>query len=942
MSINKIIIKGAKEHNLKNIDLEIPKNRLVTITGLSGSGKSSLAFDTLYAEGQRRYVESLSTYARQFLGQMKKPDVDFIEGLSPAISIEQKATSHNPRSTVGTVTEIYDYLRLLFARIGRPHCYKCGLAISSMSIDQITDRVMNLPEKTKIIILSPLIINQKGTHEKTLKTLKKDGFARLRINNEIYEINELPVINKTKKHTIDVVIDRLIIKSGIEKRVTDSLELALSLSNGIVTILDFSSSNEILLNEKSSCIKCGVSYPEFTPANFSFNSPQGACLVCDGLGVITEFDPNLIVPDKELSLRQGAISVWAGRDSVQFAEFLDALTSFYNESIYTPFKKLSKKFKDVLFLGSGKVKIPFFFQRGERRIVYKKKFEGVIPNLEKRYHETNSSMSREEIKKYMNFVTCSQCKGTRLNKASSFVKVAEKNIGEITSLSIEQCEIFISQILLQGQEKLIAKGIIKEITERLMFLRNVGLDYLTLNRSAATLSGGESQRIRLATQIGSKLTGVLYVLDEPSIGLHQRDNKRLLNTLLNLRDVGNSVLIVEHDEETMLASDHIIDMGPAAGINGGQVVFSGTPDKLLKNCNSLTGEYLSGKKRIKIPKKRRKINNKILVIKGASANNLKDIKVSFPLGCFICVTGVSGSGKSTLVLTTLYRILANQFFNSRLPAGSYVQVKGLNFLDKVIHINQSPIGRTPRSNPVTYTGIFTFIRELFAKTPEARAMGYKIGRFSFNVKGGRCEACSGDGILKIEMHFLPDVYVPCDVCNSKRYNRETLDIKYKGKNIAEILNLTVNQAMKFFDKIPYIKSKLQTLIDVGLGYIKIGQPATTLSGGEAQRIKLAKELSKKSTGKTIYILDEPTTGLHTDDINRLLSVLNRFVESGNTVVVIEHNLDVIKYADHIIDLGPEGGHKGGKVIGCGTPEEIAKLKNSYTGIFLKKILNKSK
>ncbi|OQY02143.1 MAG: excinuclease ABC subunit A [Desulfobacteraceae bacterium 4572_130] len=940
MSINKIIIKGAREHNLKNINLEIPKNSLVTITGLSGSGKSSLAFDTLYAEGQRRYVESLSTYARQFLGQMKKPDVDFIEGLSPAISIEQKATSHNPRSTVGTVTEIYDYLRLLFARTGKPYCYKCGLKISSMSIDQITDRVMNLPEKTKIIILSPLIINQKGTHEKTLKTLKKDGFARVRINNEIYEINELPVINKTKKHTIDIVIDRLIIKSGIEKRITDSLELALSLSNGIVTILDFSSNNEFLLSEKSSCVKCGVSYPEFKPTNFSFNSPQGACPACDGLGAITEFDPDLIVPDKELSLRQGAVSVWVGRDSVQFAEFLDALTSFYNESIYTPFKKLAKKFQDVLFRGSGKVKIPFFFQRGEKRIIYKKKFEGIIPNLERRYHETNSSMSREEIKKYMNFVTCSQCKGTRLNKASSFVRVAEKTIGEITSLSVEQCEIFISQISLQGQEKLIAKGIIKELTERLMFLRNVGLDYLTLNRAAATLSGGESQRIRLATQIGSKLTGVLYVLDEPSIGLHQRDNKRLLNTLLNLRDIGNSVLIVEHDEETMLASDYIIDMGPAAGINGGQVIFSGTPNKLLKNCNSLTGEYLSGKKRIEVPEKRRKINNKALVIKGAGANNLKNINVSFPLGCFICVTGVSGSGKSTLVLTTLYRILANQFFNSCLPAGNYVQVKGLNFLDKVIHINQSPIGRTPRSNPVTYTGIFTFIRELFAKTPEARAMGYKIGRFSFNVKGGRCEACSGDGILKIEMHFLPDVYVPCDICNSKRYNRETLDIKYKGKNIAEILDLTVNQAIKFFDKISYVKSKLQTLVDVGLGYIKIGQPATTLSGGEAQRIKLAKELSKKSTGKTIYILDEPTTGLHTDDINKLLSVLNRFVESGNTVVVIEHNLDVIKYADHIIDLGPEGGDKGGKVIGCGTPEEIAELKNSYTGIFLKKILSK--
>jgi len=939
MANENIIIKGAREHNLKNIDVTIPRNRLVTITGLSGSGKSTLAFDTLYAEGQRRYVESLSTYARQFLGQMEKPDVDFIEGLSPAISIEQKSASHNPRSTVGTVTEIYDYLRLLFSRVGTPYCHKCGLPISSMTIDQITDRVMSLEELSKIIILAPVIADQKGGHEKALKQLKTDGYPRVRIDGEIYATDELPLLKKTLQHKVEAVVDRLIVKPGIEKRMSDSMELALTLGRGTVIILNLTDNHETFFSESSSCVKCGVSYPEFIPASFSFNSPQGACPKCDGLGTMTEFDPDLIVPNHELSLREGAMAPWTGKDSVQFAEFLDALTTFYNEDIYTPFSKLTAKFQKVLLSGSGKQEIPFYFEKEGKRITYKKKFEGIIPNLKRRYHETDSNHSREDIKQYMNFTSCSECKGTRLNKASSSVRVGEKNLFEITALSIEKAELFFKELELTGQKATIARGIINEIRARLGFLTNVGLNYLTLNRSATTLSGGESQRIRLATQIGSKLTGVLYVLDEPSIGLHQRDNKRLIDTLLNLRDIGNSVLVVEHDEETMLSSDYIIDMGPGAGIKGGEVVFSGTPQELLRASNSLTGDYLSGKKRIEVPKLRRKPKD-FLTITGASTNNLKEIDVSFPLGCFTCVTGVSGSGKSTLVLTTLFRILANRIYNSRLAAGKHTGVLGLNFLDKVIHIDQSPIGRTPRSNPGTYTGIFTFIREIFAKTPEARAMGYKSGRFSFNVKGGRCEACTGDGIIKIEMHFLPDVYVTCDLCKGKRYNRETLDIRYRGKSIADVLDMTVNQAVKFFDRITAIRTKLETLVDVGLGYVKIGQAGTTLSGGEAQRIKLARELSKKSSGRTIYILDEPTTGLHTDDIKRLLSVLDSLVDLGNTVVVIEHNLDVIKYADHVIDLGPEGGEGGGEVLGFGTPEEIAGIKGSHTGHYLKEVLKR--
>ncbi|SDT97475.1 excinuclease ABC subunit UvrA [Desulfobacula phenolica] len=940
MDTDKIIIEGAREHNLKNINVEIPRNSFTVITGLSGSGKSTLAFDTLYAEGRRRYVESLSTYARQFLGQMDKPDVDSIIGLSPAISIEQKTASHNPRSTVGTVTEIYDYLRLLFARIGKPYCYKCGSPISSMSVDQITDRVMAMEEKSKIIILAPLITGQKGSHEKLFAKIKKEGFARVRVDFDIYLMDDLPKLEKNKKHVIDVVVDRLVIKDGIEKRLADSLELALSMSEGQVTLLDLTHDKETLFSETASCVKCGISYPELTPASFSFNSPQGACTKCDGLGSITQFDPDLIVPDKNLSLRQGAIIPWENRDSVQFMEFLDALVTHYKTDIYTPFKELSPEFQQVLLYGSKKEEIPFYVERMEKKIVYKKTFEGVIPNLKKRYHEADSAYTKESIKKFMNYKPCSFCNGTRLNKASGSVRVGDKTIWEITSLSIRHSGEFISSLKLKDKDQIIADRITRELAERLGFLQNVGLEYLTLDRSAATLSGGESQRIRLATQIGSKLTGVLYVLDEPSIGLHQRDNARLLATLINLRNLGNTVLVVEHDEETILASDHIIDIGPAAGVKGGEVVFSGPPEELIKSETSLTGLYLSGKKSIQIPEKRRKGTGKFLTIYQANSNNLKNIDVSFPLSCFTCVTGVSGSGKSTLVLSTLYQILANRINRSKKMTGSFQDIKGLEHIDKVVHIDQSPIGKTPRSNPGTYTQVFNPIRDLFSKTREAKARGYKPGRFSFNVKGGRCEACSGDGIIKIEMHFLPDVYVACDVCKGKRYNRETLDIKYKDKNIDQVLNMTINQAVRFFENISSIRTKLATLQEVGLGYIKLGQAATTLSGGEAQRIKLAKELTKKGTGKTIYILDEPTTGLHSDDINKLLFVLNKLVDANNTVVVIEHNLDVIKCADHVIDLGPEGGEKGGQIVALGTPEDIAKNKKSYTGFYLDKMLNK--
>ncbi|MBU1054979.1 MAG: excinuclease ABC subunit UvrA [Proteobacteria bacterium] len=939
MGFDKIIVRGARQHNLKNIDVELPRNKLVVITGLSGSGKSTLAFDTLYAEGQRRYVESLSTYARQFLERMDKPDVDTIEGLSPAIAIEQKTASHNPRSTVGTVTEIYDYLRLLYSTIGTAHCYICQKPITSQSLDQIADKIMSLPEGTKITILSPLVSGQKGSYEKLLKQLRKNGFSRVKIDGKIYEIEEVQKLDKNIKHTIDVIIDRLVIKKGIRNRLADSLELAMSQSEGLVTI-DIQGGEPILFSEKSACITCGISYPEFTPASFSFNSPQGACSKCDGLGTTPEFDPDLIIPNKELSLRQGTVAIWANRNSLQFNEFLDGLTKHYNVNIYTPYKDLPDEFKNILLYGSGKAQIEFFFEQDNRRLSYKKTFEGIIPKLQRQYIESDSNQTREDIREYMIFHPCPECHGARLNKASRSVRIGDASISELTALSVSKAATFFKDLKLEEKKEAIAKRIIKEIQERLAFLENVGLSYLTLDRSAYTLSGGESQRIRLATQIGSKLTGVLYVLDEPSIGLHQRDNLRLLSSLLNMRDLGNTVLVVEHDEETILSSDFVIDMGPGAGVNGGKVVFSGTPDMLVKDDNSLTGQYLSGRRQIEVPDKRRKGNGGKIILKGASENNLKNIDVEFPLGTFICVTGVSGSGKSTLVLETLNNILSRKVFNARIKVGEHSQALGLEHIDKVINIDQSPIGRTPRSNPGTYTGLFTYIRELLSRTPDARMRGYKPGRFSFNVKGGRCESCSGDGIIKIEMHFLPDVYVTCDVCHGKRYNRETLEVEYKGKNIADILDMTVNQGIVFFDRIKNIKTKLTTLADVGLGYIKIGQPATTLSGGEAQRVKLSRELSKKGTGRTVYILDEPTTGLHVDDIQKLLNVLNRLVDSGNTVIVIEHNLDVIKTADHIIDLGPEGGDEGGYIVGAGTPEELSNNKKSYTGQYLKKILNK--
>ncbi len=939
MTSEKIIIQGARQHNLKNIDVELPRNKLLVITGLSGSGKSTLAFDTLYAEGQRRYVESLSTYARQFLERMDKPDVDLIEGLSPAIAIEQKKASHNPRSTVGTVTEIYDYLRLLFARVGTPHCHQCGRPISSQSIDQIVDRVMSLTEGSRAIILAPLVTAQKGSHQKLFKQLKREGFARVRIDGQILDIEEVNDLAKTKKHDIDVVVDRLIIKDGIRKRLADSLELALAQSGGLVSV-EIPGRETILFSETSACLRCGISYPEFTPASFSFNSPQGACPACDGLGWTTELDPELIIPNPALSLREGAVGVWAKRNSMHFIEFLDALTKTYGTDIYTPFKDLPESFQHTIFYGSGNKSINFYFERGTRRYTYQKPFEGVIPNLKRRYRETDSNYIREEIKQYMNFRTCSKCRGTKLNRSSRSVKIGDLNIHEITALPVAKSHSFFLDLRLDGKKEIIARRILREIVERLGFLKNVGLSYLTLDRSAQSLSGGEGQRIRLATQIGSKLTGVLYVLDEPSIGLHQKDNQQLLATLLKMRDLGNTVLVVEHDEETIRAADYVVDMGPGAGVNGGEVVFSGVPEKLLTHKTSLTGQYLSGRRAIQIPSARRRNHKLQIVIEGAAQNNLKDIDVSFPLGCFTCVTGVSGSGKSTLVLETLYPALVQRLRHARITAGAHRQLHGLEHIDKVVNIDQSPIGRTPRSNPGTYTGVFSTIRELLARTPEARMRGYKPGRFSFNVKGGRCEACQGDGIIKIEMHFLPDVYVACDVCHGQRYNRETLEIRYKGKNIKEVLEMTVNQATNFFSRITKIKSILQTLREVGLGYIQIGQPATTLSGGEAQRVKLSKELSKKGSGKTVYILDEPTTGLHADDIRKLLEVLNQLVDAGNTVIVIEHNMDVIKTADHIIDLGPEGGDEGGYIVGCGTPEEITAIDNSYTGQFLGKILAK--
>jgi excinuclease ABC subunit A len=949
MAIDKIIIKGACEHNLKCIDVEIPRDRLVVITGISGSGKSTLAFDTIYAEGQRRYVESLSAYARQFLEQMEKPDVESIEGLSPAISIEQKTTSKNPRSTVGTVTEIYDYLRLLFARVGRPSCYNCGREITSQTISQMVDQIMAMPEGTRITLLSPMVRGRKGEYRKELAQLRKDGFARVVIDGKQMDLAEEIVLDKNKKHDIDIVVDRLIVKSGIERRLADSLETALNHAEGIakVSIVNGQTSDAakilevsetLLFSETLACIDCGISYPEMTPRMFSFNNPYGACPDCTGLGTRMYFDAELVVPNPDISIRDGAIAPWEKRLSGWYHLTLEALAKAYKFDIRTPFKKLPKKVQDIILYGSQGEKVEFWWDEDSgQRHTYRKEFEGVLNNLERRWRESDSEQVREDLEHYMNIMPCPTCKGARLKKEALFVRIAGQNICEVTALSITDALTFFTGLSLTPKEAEIARRILKEIRERLHFLVNVGLDYLSLDRTAGTLSGGEGQRIRLATQIGSSLVGVLYILDEPSIGLHQRDNARLLATLKHLRDIGNTVLVVEHDEETILEADHVIDMGPGAGIHGGEVVAQGTPAEIMANPKSLTGRYLSGELSIPAPQKRRKSERSLKIV-GATENNLKGIDVDIPLGIMTCVTGVSGSGKSTLVIDTLYKVLGQRLYRSREKAGGVKAIKGIEYLDKVINIDQSPIGRTPRSNPATYTAVFSDIRDLFAQLPESRLRGYKPGRYSFNVKGGRCEACSGDGIIKIEMHFLPDVYVQCEVCKGARYNRETLEVQYKGRSIADVLDMTVSQAVQFMENIPRIKGKLKTLDEVGLGYIKLGQSATTLSGGEAQRVKLSKELSKRATGRTIYILDEPTTGLHFDDIKKLLEVLQRLVEGGNTVVIIEHNLDVIKTADHIIDLGPEGGDRGGEVIATGTPEEVARVNKSYTGQFLRKML----
>ncbi len=939
--IDKIVIKGARVHNLKNVDLEIPRDKLVVFTGLSGSGKSSLAFDTLYAEGQRRYVESLSAYARQFLGQMNKPDVDYIEGLSPAISIDQKTTSKNPRSTVGTITEIYDYLRLLYARVGTPYCPKCGKEISQQSVDQIVDKVMSLGDRTKILILSPLIRGRKGNHEKVIETIKKNGFVRARIDGEIYDLSEDEIkLEKNIKHNIEAVVDRIIIKDGIEGRLTDSLETALKLGEGLA-LVSVIGDNDILFSEKFACPDCGISIDELAPRLFSFNSPFGKCDYCDGLGTLYEIDPDLVIPDKSLSLMEGAISSWgAGRlkdDSWTYA-ILQALSKEYDFSLNTPIKDLPKEIVDVILYGTKGKKLNVTYTKEGVTAEYNYSYPGEINNLTKRYSETSSDMMKNEIEQYMSDNHCPKCSGARLKREALSVKIGGKNIYEFTSMPIREELEFLGGIEFSEKNKIISEQILKEIRSRLNFLIDVGLDYLNLSRNSGTLSGGESQRIRLATQIGSSLMGVLYILDEPSIGLHQRDNDRLIATLKNLRDVGNTVIVVEHDEDTMREADYIVDIGPRAGEHGGEIVATGTFDEIVKNEKSITGQYLSGKKKIDVPKVRRKGNGNKITIKGAKENNLKNINVSIPLGTLTMVTGVSGSGKSTLVNEILYKGLNKIINRSKNPVGSHKEITGFENIDKIIDIDQSPIGRTPRSNPATYTGTFDIIRELFANTTEAKMRGYKPGRFSFNVKGGRCEACSGDGIIKIEMQFLSDVYVPCEVCKGKRYNRETLEVKYKGKNIDDILNMTVEEGLEFFENLPRIKNKLQTLYDVGLGYVRLGQPSTQLSGGEAQRIKLAYELSKRSTGKTLYILDEPTTGLHIDDVSRLVEILQRLVDAGNTVVVIEHNLDMIKCADYIIDLGPEGGDKGGTLVVQGAPEKVAKCEESYTGKYLKRMI----
>jgi len=938
MSLQEIIIRGAREHNLKNIDLALPKNKLVVITGLSGSGKSTLAFDTIYAEGQRRYVESLSTYARQFLEQMDKPDVDSIEGLSPAISIQARSTGKNPRSTVGTVTEIYDYLRLLFARIGRPFCPNCTIPIATQSVQQVVDQVMSFEEGTRILVLSPVVNNRKGEHAALFERLRKEGFVRVQVDGDILSLESHIRLDKNKKHTIRVVVDRLAVGTNVKRRLTDSLELAFSLSEGSA-VVDVVEGEEYFFSQRASCPKCGFSFPPLTPQMFSFNSPLGACQECGGLGTKMYFDPDLIVPDPDLSLREGAIIPWADRHTLYFQQMLDSLAQHYRIDIYTPFRELPERVQHALLYGSGEEKIQFYFDRDDRRQFDTRPFEGVIPNLERRYRDTDSSYIRDTIERFMNIRPCPQCNGARLRPESLAVKIDGQSIAGVSSFSIERALAYFQGLTLADQEKLIGRRILKEITERLGFLMNVGLHYLSLERATSTLSGGEEMRIRLATQIGSGLSGVLYVLDEPSIGLHHRDNDKLLATLKHLKELGNTVIVVEHDPDTILSGDYVVDMGPGAGQMGGEVVFSGTPVELMADEHSLTGRYLSGRLSIPVPKKRRQGIGKEIIIEGAAENNLRDIDVAIPLGTFTCITGVSGSGKSSLINQILYPALAQRLYGSRQRAGKVRNIKGIAHLDKIISIDQSPIGRTPRSNPATYTGIFTHIRDLFARLPEARVRGYSAGRFSFNVEGGRCEACKGDGIIKIEMHFLPDVYVTCDVCKGLRYNRDTLEVRYRGRNISDVLDMTVEESMAFFSSIPPIREGLETLLHVGLGYLKLGQPATTLSGGEAQRVKLAKELGKRSTGRTLYLLDEPTTGLHFADIQKLLEVLNHLVDLRNTVVVIEHNLDVIKSADYIVDLGPEGGDKGGSIVANGTPEEIAAEQGSYTGQYLGKVIS---
>ena len=939
---DKIVIKGARAHNLKNVDLTIPRDQLVVFTGVSGSGKSSLAFDTIYAEGQRRYVESLSSYARQFLGQMEKPDVDLIEGLSPAISIDQKTTSHNPRSTVGTVTEIYDYLRLLYARIGIPHCPKCGKEIKKQTIDQIVDRIMELPERTKLQLLAPVVRGRKGEHVKLLEDAKKSGYVRVRVDGILYDLSEKIELEKNKKHNIEIVVDRLMVKEGMQMRLTESIETASALSGGLLIVDVNQGEDELLFSQSFSCPDCGVDLMEIEPRMFSFNNPSGACPTCTGLGMQMKFDEQLIVPNEELSIMQGAITA-PGYKSVNAKGSMskvlfDALAAKYGFSLETPFKDLPRKIKDIIFYGTKeKLRITYSNVRGTGTYDYA--FEGVINTLQRRYNETSEAM-RAEFEEYMTNIECPDCHGKRLRPEVLAITVNGKNISEVTELSIGKMQEFFQSLTLTERENMIAERILKEIHARVGFLIDVGLEYLTLSRTAGTLSGGESQRIRLATQIGSGLVGVVYILDEPSIGLHQRDNDKLLATLKHLRDIGNSLIVVEHDEDTMRAADFVVDIGPGAGRGGGEIVAAGSVEEIMAVERSVTGAYLSGRKKIEVPRERRPfVQDHKLVIRGAAENNLKNIDVEIPLGVFTCVTGVSGSGKSSLINEILYKRLAKELNRAKTRAGRHEEMLGLEKLDKVINIDQSPIGRTPRSNPATYTGLFDMIRDVFAQTTEAKVRGYQKGRFSFNVKGGRCEACSGDGIVKIEMHFLPDIYVPCEVCHGKRYNRETLEVKYKGKTISDVLDMTVEEALQFFENIPRIKNKLQTLYDVGLSYVQLGQSSTTLSGGEAQRVKLATELSRKSTGKTVYILDEPTTGLHTADVHKLVQILQRLTEGGNTVIVIEHNLDVIKTADYIIDLGPEGGDGGGTIVAVGTPEEICRVSASYTGKYLKPLLD---